>query len=211
MTRLDETGVKAASEFWLEGRLVGRAYWNPDGTPCLAVGLRDGVPAGFQVEYHDNGTVYAEPFVKGLLHGQAKQFSPQGRLLLMSPFKRGTGIDYWCDDRGKLREEHPLLAGSPSGWERWWNDDQKSVHSETHWHEGQWHGPSRYWQGVKLARGNLKFFVHGQQVSKRVYIATSRGDSTLPEYRPEDDSPERPLPQRFIELRRLTRRRALRN
>jgi antitoxin component YwqK of YwqJK toxin-antitoxin module len=89
----------------------------------LAVGLKNGVPVGHQLEYQDGGIVYAEPFVNGALHGLAKQFGRGGRLLLVSPFKRGTGTDFWCDERGRLAEEHPLVKGKPSGTERWWNPD----------------------------------------------------------------------------------------
>ncbi|NMO17387.1 hypothetical protein HPC49_06550 [Pyxidicoccus fallax] len=209
ITQWDEDGLKRASEFWLDGACVGRAYWNPDGTPNVATGLRDGAPVGYQIEYHDHGFLYAEPFVDGLHQGWAKQYGRRGRLLLMSPFKRGTGTDYWCDEKGRLAEEHPLVAGKPSGWERWWWEDQQTVYSETHWHAGEWHGITRHWTGGKLDRGYPKFFIHQEQVSKRAYLAAARTDPTLPPYRPEDDSPERPLPERFLELRRLTRSRAI--
>jgi antitoxin component YwqK of YwqJK toxin-antitoxin module len=95
VAKFDALGRKTASEFWLRGQLVGRACWNPDGTPCLAVGVRDGVPVGHQLEFHERGVVYAEPFVDGKLHGLAKQFGIDGRLVLVSPFEHGTGTDFW--------------------------------------------------------------------------------------------------------------------
>lgn len=104
-----------------EGSWQGEpACWNSDGSPWFAVGLREGVAVGHQIEYEDGAVVYTEPFVKGVLHGLAKRFDVNGRLLLVSPFKRGTGIDFWCDERGRLAEMRPLAGGKPSGTERWW-------------------------------------------------------------------------------------------
>src|SRR5690606_32236977 len=102
---LDEAGRKAKSEFWLRGALVGRASWNPDGSPHMAVGVRQGVEVGHRLEYHEDGTIYAEPFVEGVLHGLAKQYHPDGTLLIVSPFRNGTGTDCWCDLNGTLAEE----------------------------------------------------------------------------------------------------------
>jgi len=143
--RLDDAGRKS-SEFWLDGELVGRACWDEDGRLVLAVGLRDGKPHGYQLEYHENGTVsYAEPFVDGLVHGWSKQYDPRGRLLLRCPFKHGTGTDYWCDVRGRLHEEHPMVGNKLSGTDRWWDDDQKRVYEESGFLENQRHGVSRRW------------------------------------------------------------------
>ncbi len=208
MTHSDEH--QTASEFWFRGQLVGRASSTPDGRSCVAVGLRDGLPVGYQVSYEDGAIVYAEPFVNGELHGVAKQFSLHGRLLLVSPFKRGTGTDFWCDDRGRLAEEHPLVEGQPSGTERWWNLDQKTVYSETEWLNGEWHGAKREWDDERLARGFPQFYVRGKRVAKRTYLKLADQDPTLPPYRREADSPTRTLPKRFLELRARARRAARR-
>lgn len=206
VTRVDERGRKAVSEFWFSGQPVGRACWNPDGSPCLAVGLRDGVPVGHQLEYEDGAIVYAEPFVNGVLHGSAKQFGPHGRLLLVSPFKHGTGTDFWCDERGRLAEEHPLVEGRPSGTERWWKPDQKRVYSETEWLNGEWHGATRRWTHGRLDRGFPKFYVRGKRVAKRAYLKLAGEDPSLPPYREEADLPARTLSKRFLELRERARR-----
>jgi hypothetical protein len=110
-----------------------------------------------------------------------------------------------CNHRGMLQEEHPLVRGKPSGVERWWVD-ARTIYEETHWLNGTWHGPRRDWRGSKL-EGPPQFFIRGKRVSKRVYLKASRTDSTLPPYRPADDSPKRTLPAECIRLRRRARAR----
>lgn len=124
ITQRFDTGEKASSEFWLGDQLVGEAGWNDDGTPHFAKGLRAGCAHGHTVDYHCDGGLYAQPWSNGLPHGWAKQWSPSGRLLIICPFRHGTGVDYFCDNRGRLVEEHPLVRGRPHGVERWWNFDQ---------------------------------------------------------------------------------------
>jgi antitoxin component YwqK of YwqJK toxin-antitoxin module len=207
VTAFRKPGVKATSEFWLNRRLVGFVSWDEDGKPGIARGLRNGARVGHQIEYYDGTVSYVEPFEDGLVHGWAKQFDARGRLIFMSPFKHGTGTDYWCNEQGLLCEEHPLVAGKPSGWERWWNEDQKTVYQETAWLGGACHGIKREWTKGRLDHGFPQFFIRGQRVRKRKYLVAARRDPTLPPYRPEDDSPKRRLPDRFIELKRRVRSR----
>jgi hypothetical protein len=98
------------------------------------------------------------------------------------------------------------VAGKPSGTERWWNPDQKTVYSETEWLNGEWHGATRHWTDGRLDRGFPKFFVRGKRVSRRAYLKLAARDPSLPPYRPEADSPARALPKTFLELRQRTRR-----
>ena len=205
----DNSGVKERSEFWLNGVRVGFVSWDtsePSGTPGIAGGYRNGVRVGYQVSYDRGAVTYAEPFKNGLVHGWAKQFDLRGRRLIFeSPFRNGTGTDYWCYDDGRLCEEHPLVEGKQSGCERWWNEDQESIYEETHFLNGEWHGIKRHWTRGRLDRDFPQFFVRGKRVSKPKYLAAARRDPTLPPYRPEDDAPARRLPERFIELKRRFR------
>jgi hypothetical protein len=108
---------------------MGVVVWSYDAdgetpVPGIAWGVRKGRPDGYRVSYEWRQNVgwhveYAEPFVDGLLHGWAKQYTPRGKLLMASPFVRGTGIDFWCDSKGHLSEEHPSVSGAVSGCERW--------------------------------------------------------------------------------------------
>lgn len=209
VTSFDASGGKARSEYWFKGQMVGRADWHPNGNPALVVGLRNGRPDGYLIEYHESGAIsYAEPYVKGLAHGLARQYDEQGRLLLVNPFVRGTGIDFWCDEEGRLAEEHPLVRGKPSGRERWWIPDGKTVYSETDYREGGRHGLAREWSGRELQRGFPKFFLEGKAVSRRVYLRAAKEDPTLPPYRPEEDLPFRDIPVTFGKLRKRAARMA---
>lgn len=206
VTSRDEARRKTSSEFWFRGALVGRASWNPDGTPYVAVGLRQSVPVGHRMDYHDDRTIYAEPHVDGVVHGLAKQYHPDGRLLIVSPFRNGTGIDYWCDLNGLLAEERPIHAGRPSGVERWWDEDQRTVHTETHWLEGKWHGVRRQWAEGRLLPGFPEFFLLGKKVAKRTYLRKAKLERDVPTYCTEEDAPERELPDAFLRLQQRARK-----
>ena len=203
---MDAAGRKEASEFWLDGELVGEVWWD-EGRPGIAVGRRGGKKYGYLVEYHEGTVSYAEPFVDGLQHGWAKQYTRKGRLLIANPYVRGTGTDYFCNSRGELQEEHPIVDRRLSGFDRWWTD-RTSVHEETHYVAGEKHGIVRHWSGGKLSPEYPKYFVNGEEVSRERYLEAARRDPTLPAHRPEDDSPERTLPERFLELRRRALKRS---
>jgi len=172
----------------------------------MAVGVRQGVEVGHRLEYHEDGTIYAEPFVEGVLHGLAKQYHPDGTLLIVSPFRNGTGTDCWCDLNGTLAEERPMKAGKPSGIERWWDEDQRTVYSEMHWQDGKWHGIRRQWANGRLLPGFPEFFLLGKKVSKRAYLRKGMLEPDVPRYRSEDDAPEREFPEAFLRLQQRARR-----
>jgi hypothetical protein len=206
VTETYPSGRKRSSEFWLRDELVGRAYWDElDGFLGLAYGLREGRQHGYHVEYIAGTVSFAERFVNGQVHGWTKNYNRTGKLLIECSFTRGTGTDYWCYDDGRLCEEHPSVAGKPSGVERWWVDEH-NVYIEDHWLDGKWHGPRRYWRNGKLEPGFPKFFIKGTRVSKRSFLKASRTDDSLPEYRREEDFPERTLPAEFQRLRERVRR-----
>lgn len=126
---------------------------------------------------------------------------------MASPYVRGTGTDYFCNDEGELSEEHPFVDGCVSGYDRWWVD-RTSVYEETHFVGGRRHGVGRHWTDGRLDVDYPKFFVKGEEVSRERYLEAARSDPTLPPYRPEEDAPQRTFPERFLELRRRARKRA---
>jgi hypothetical protein len=169
------------------------------------VGLRAGVQVGYRIEYHDRpleGVSFAEPLVDGLPHGLAKQYDAKGQILLVSPFVRGTGIDFWCRSDGSLAEEHPLVRGRQHGTERWWNPDGCTVFAETDYLDGLKHGIAREWTDGQLVRGNPRFFLEGTPVSRARYLQVAVRERHLRPHLREDDRPERAVPELFLRLRR---------
>ncbi|HMK73706.1 MAG TPA: hypothetical protein VK454_10235, partial [Myxococcaceae bacterium] len=175
---------------------MGRAFYSNDsdqpgqlqvtrGPLSLAYGLRVGVQVGYLIEYDwDGKTVsFAEPYVRGLQHGWTKQFDPRGRLLMSSPFVRGTGTDFYCHDDGELSEETQWVNGRPIFARIW--EDRTSVCSESHFDDGTRHGVWRHWTNGELD-SNTKFYVRDEEVSKERYLEVAARDPTVPPYRPEE-------------------------
>ena len=147
----DESGRPLRSQFTSGDRVVVAATWHAGEVAFLR-------SQRWQLSLDGERVLYAEPFVAGLLHGWAKQYSSSGHLLMECPFVRGTGTDFWCTDNGALSEEHPLVGGKPSGVERWWGG-ARAVYEETHWLDGEWHGPRRHWRDGRL---ELRCFIRGE-------------------------------------------------
>lgn len=127
--------------------------------------------------------------------------------MLASRFVRGTGVDLFYDDEGRLAEERPLVGGQRSGIERWWNPDQTTAYEETAFFSGLPHGVARQWRDGRLRPGFPHFLVHGQRVTKRSYLRAARVDPTLAPYRRDDDQPARRLPDAYLAARQTSRRR----
>lgn len=169
-----------------------------------AYGIRRGVPHGPMIGYDSRGRGLPSsvtPFVNGLVHGWTREYFRDRRLLIEWPFVRGTGVDYWWLEDGRLCAEFPFVSGKPSGVERWWVD-AKTIFQETHLLDGLWHGPRRRWTAAKLDPGHPKLFIRGKQVSRRAYLAAQRRDPSLPPLRAEDDDPRRALRAQFVRRKR---------
>ena len=87
--------------------------------------------------------------------------------------------------------------------------DQRSAERESHFAEGLEHGIQRDWDSTgRLRRGFPKYFINGEQVTKRQYLRAAKLDSSLPPFREEDNRPERQFPPEVAAaLRPLTTRR----
>jgi len=113
----------------------------------------------------------ATPYFKGFLHGTAKQWSNDGKLIGTYTMKHGTGIDLWWNPRSDnglpyLSEVHYYKKGKPHGFEWWLNEDQ-TVSVERHWRNGQEHGIERSWnQQGRLHRGYPRYWVNDVRVTK---------------------------------------------
>ena len=87
------------------------------------------------------------------------------------------------------------LAGDRHGFEWWINADQESVSQESYFTHGQVHGIQRDWNSAgRLRRGCPKYFINGEQVTKRKYLHAAQKDASLPPFREVDNQPGRQFP-----------------
>lgn len=192
-------------EYTIDGKVVGWRSYDSEGGLVTDTSLKDGKKHGRQIFWNEDGTIdFIEPFFEGKVHGTAKQYQ-KGKLIGTYKMVHGTGYDVWCGHRGDgvvlVSEIHPMRDGLPHGFEWWLNEDQLSVYEEKHWFNGKWHGIEREWNSKnKLRRGYPKYWIRGEAVTKRQYLAAARKDATLPPFRLKDNSPKREFP---LEIRRL--------
>jgi hypothetical protein len=192
-------------EYTIAGKVVGWRSYDSEGRLVTETPLKDGKKHGRQIFWNEDGTIdFIEPFFEGKVHGTAKQYQ-EGKLIGTYTMVHGTGYDVWRGHRGDgvivVSEIHPMRDGLPHGFEWWLNQDQRSVYEEKHWFNGKWHGIEREWNSEnKLRRGYPKYWIRGEAVTKRRYIAAGRKDATLPPFRRKDHSPKREFPP---EIRRL--------
>src|SRR6185436_4124957 len=165
----------------------------------IEYGLQAGRLHGMSYDLVRGHLVCAEPYVNGLVHGVARQWSPDGELLGTYRMDQGTGIDLWRGQRADgspyLAEVHHIKRGRPHGFEWWINENQRTVHWERLWREGLPHGIERQWTSHRLDRGYPRFHLRGKRVSKAEYVKACAKDKSLPAYHHEDDSQERIFPK----------------
>lgn len=192
---------KYKAEYRLDGEVAGIRYFGEAGELQSEIPLKNGRTHGI-LYYFDQGLVtFSEPYSNGLAHGTAKQWSDEGKLIGTYTMRHGTGLDLWRCRRNcgtgsiYLSEARYLKGGMFHGFEWWLNEDPRSVHHETHFWKGQKHGIERDWNGEgRLRRGYPKYWVRGQQVTKRQYVRECLRDSALPPFREADNLPRRRLP-----------------
>jgi hypothetical protein len=192
--------TKYKAEYRLNGKIVGLRYFYETGDLERECPLKDGVPHGIQYwSYWPGELNFAEPYFNGLAHGTAKQWSSDGKLIGTYTMKHGTGIDLWrCESEkgvAHLAEARYIENRKWHGFEWWINRDQKTVHQERHFQNGQLHGIERSWnfQG-RLRRGCPKYWVNNVRVTKRQYLRACGADPTLPPFSEIDNRPHRRFP-----------------
>jgi len=198
-------GAKEASSYFVGRTMVGRRVWWDDGqTVFLEYGVKDGKKHGNEMQFHRNGLLLSvEPHRDGKAHGKATQFAANGSVLICYVLKNGVGMDLWCDDDGNLSEEHYYPAKGELGYNRWWNEENKSIWREESWLDGLgWHGILREWNGKgRLCRGFPQFYVNGQRLTKSQYLRACQTDQSFPPYDPEQNQPFRTLPSEYLAQR----------
>jgi antitoxin component YwqK of YwqJK toxin-antitoxin module len=193
-------GSRKQAEYLLAGEVVGRRFWDEDGSLSLETPLKDGVKHGVEYTFYANGNlVSAEPYCEGQMHGVTMQWAPDGRLIGTYTMVRGTGIDLWRwvrpDGSIALSEVRYYKDGERHGFEWWIIWDQRNVSEEQHFLEGQPHGIHRDWNlRGRLRRGFPKYYVNGQRVTKRQYLAACKRDATLLPFRAAENEPARTFP-----------------
>jgi hypothetical protein len=195
-------GAKATVEYFIEGHRVGARGFDPEGNLESDCGWRDGLRHGTSYRIDIPGRLLsATPYSRGVEHGVARQWGEDGCLLGTYRMRGGTGIDLWWMEtwrkprRRYLAEVHFMRRGQPHGFEWWIDDGQASVSHERHWREGAVHGIERCWNfRGRLKRGYPKYFLAGQQVTRRQYIKATASDASLPPFRKAENRPRRVFP-----------------
>ena len=141
----------------------------------------------------------ATNYIDGLEHGTAQQWAEDGTLVGSYTLDHGTGLDLWWDElwgrHWRLSEARQLRNGERHGYEWWLGAEQSGVTRESHFAGGRAHGIQRDWNHAgRLRRGYPKYFINGQQVTKRQYLRATSQDASLPPFRAEDNHPQRQFP-----------------
>ena len=184
----------------MKGKIVGRRSFYETGEPEIEYALKNGKPHGTHYDWPSPGNLgFAEPYVDGVSHGTAKQWSMDGQLIGTYKMNHGMGVDLWrCQrDDGSvyLSESRYLKNGFVCGFEWFINEDQKRVDSECHWNGKGLHGICRGWNDHgRLRRGFPQYYVNNTKVTKRQYFKAYEADPALPPFRVEDNMPVRVLP-----------------
>lgn len=187
-----------------KGEVVGIRVYSGDKVLLRETPLKVGKKHGTEYTFYDSGQLeLAEPYADGEIHGTAYQYSETGRLMGTYKMEHGTGYDIWrhvsmeedaSPDDFYVSEVHSMKDGLPHGYE-WWLNEDKTIYVEICSYMGKYHGITREWNfNGKLRRGYPKYYVHNKKVDKRIYIKAYKTDSSLPEFKKEDNLPIRNFP-----------------
>lgn len=188
------------AECVLASQVVGYRAYDEDGRLMRETPIKNGKKHGREYIWDFEGALESvEPYVEGQLHGLAKQYDRNGKVIGTYRFVRGTGYDIWryrrTDGTIGISEIHSIQNSAMHGFEWWVRSDQQSVWHERHWLQGKYHGIERIWNKEgRLKRGYPKYWIHNRAVSKREYMKAAEKDETLPKYRETDDLPQRQFP-----------------
>jgi antitoxin component YwqK of YwqJK toxin-antitoxin module len=126
------------AECSVNGQVVGQRSYDWAGTLRMETPLKHGKKHGREsVWYEDGALELIEPYVDGQIHGLAKQYGRNGKIIGIYRFVRGTGYDIWRyeeqDGSIGISEIFSVQDGSLHGYEWWLKADQHSVWHERHW------------------------------------------------------------------------------
>jgi len=181
------------------GEVVGRRSYDEADRLIIETPLKNGKKHGRELTWDEDGDLeLIEPHHNGKIHGTARQYY-RGRLIGTYALKHGTGLDIWRSvndvESPYVAEIHRWKQGLLHGYDWWLNEDEVSVWREAHYVDGELHGIEREWnERERLRRGYPRYWVNGQRVNKRQYLAAARRDPTLPPFSERDQSPQRQFP-----------------
>ncbi|NUN98372.1 MAG: hypothetical protein HUU16_19595 [Candidatus Omnitrophica bacterium] len=187
----------------VDGQLVGRRSYTPNGILVMEEPLRNGIVHGRKYWCSPlNGSLdFMEPYVDGKAHGIAKQYGERGKVIGTYRMVHGTGYDIWkepdLDEDGNpsgafhLAELNQMEDGVPHGIE-WWLNPDGTLWWERSWKRGKLHGIERMWNSSgNLRHGFPKYWIGDEKVSKRKYLKLQKVDFSCPPFRAEDNKPQR--------------------
>lgn len=189
----------------LQGVVVGKRFYDKEGELCIEQPLKDNLLHGRVCFFSDGWLELIEPYFEGMMHGVAKQYDQDGKLLGTYRMSHGTGLDIWrcrrADGSVGVAEIHSMKHGTLHGYEWWFDCEDGRLWSEAHWHAGRRHGIERNWiKGKRSVYSKPIFWINDEKVTKREYVKACETDKTLPPYRDVDDLPARTLPSRVQKL-----------
>ncbi len=203
--------VSVWGEFALAGHRIAQVVWGPKGG-LLSERHFDakGRPHGLEISRHEDGSVeWQVPWVRGQMHGVARQRDSKGHDLYRSRFFRGAGVDLWVlgDAITEFREHS---NNQLHGIERWGHP--LWPHEEGHYLGGKRAGIFRRWKGATLEKGYPRYFVDDQEVNSTRYVQVWRLRAELPRDLRGDDHRDRQLPPslQLVWLRKEVRERLVR-
>ena len=188
------------TECLLNDQSVGQRAYDGLGQLVIETPLKNGEKHGREYTWNERGALESvEPYSNGKLHGVARQFGRNGKVIGTYRCVHGTGYDIWRQEQEDgsitVSEIHSLEDGLPHGYEWWLREDQQSVWHERHWQRGLLHGIERLWNSKgTLKRSYPKFWIQGKAVRKEIYLKAARRDKTLPAFRERDNRPHRRFP-----------------
>jgi hypothetical protein len=167
-------GGKAQIAWSIAGDVLSERYFDANGRAH-----------GMEVSRYEDGAVeWQVPWVRGQMHGIARQFDESGRELFRARFVRGSGIDLWVQ-ANEIVELRECKDSVPHGVERWGHP--LLPYEEGYFIRGKRAGVFRRWIGSELETGYPRYFIDDEEVSRKEYLQTRRRRPELPASRRKDD------------------------
>lgn len=188
-TELRRNRICVQGEFSYDGRRA-QVAWSRKGNVLSERYFDDsGRTHGMELSRFENGDIeWQVPWLRGQMHGLARQFDTSGKVLSRSRFVSGTGLDLWVDG-GAVSELRQMRESTPHGIERWGHP--LFPYDEGHYLQGKRAGVFRRWTGSQLEDGYPKYFVEDFEIDRAHYARACKRNSELPLDRRSDDARER--------------------